>query len=344
MKIWNIGQDQAIDEIFREAGLLIKEGNLVAFPTETVYGLGGDGLNPEACKKIFAAKGRPADNPLILHIYQTKQLDELTLDVPETAKALIKAFWPGPLTLVLPKSVRVPYEATGGLESVAVRMPDHPIALGLIEAAGTPIAAPSANLSGKPSPTRAQDVLEDLADRIDGLIDGGDTQIGLESTVVDCTGSLPVILRPGQVTQEMLEKIAGIVELDPHLMSEEQAPKAPGMKYNHYAPKALMKLAKTNEGLAQEAYEATKTGKKVAVLVDEEFNEALPEGVIVQRWGSLDDRSPLARYFYSSLRQFDRDEIELILALAVPEEGLGVAIMNRMRKAAGNQFVEEESE
>ena len=344
MKIWKIGQDQQETEIFLEAGLEIKKGNLVAFPTETVYGLGGDGLNPEACKKIFAAKGRPADNPLILHIYQTEQLDELTLGVPETAKALIKAFWPGPLTLVLLKSVRVPYEATGGLESVAVRMPDHPIALGLIKAAGTPIAAPSANLSGKPSPTRAQDVLEDLADRIDGLIDGGDTQIGLESTVVDCTGALPVILRPGQVTQEMLEKIAGIVELDPHLASEEQAPKAPGMKYSHYAPKALMKLVKTNKGLAQEAYKAAKAGKKVAVLVDEEFSEALLEGVVVRRLGSLGDRSPLARYFYSSLRQFDRDGIELILALTVPEEGLGIAIMNRMRKAAGNQFVEEERE
>lgn len=344
MKVWKIGQDQQESEIFLEAGLEIKKGNLVVFPTETVYGLGGDGLNPAACKKIFAAKDRPADNPLILHIYQTEQLDKLTLGLPETAKAFIKAFWPGPLTLVLPKSAKVPYEATGGLESVAVRMPDHPIALGLIEAAGTPVAAPSANLSGKPSPTCAQDVLEDLADRVDGLIDGGDTQIGLESTVVDCTGEIPVILRPGQITQEMLEKVAGIVELDPHLTSDEQAPKAPGMKYTHYAPKALMKLSRTNKELARKAYEAVKAGKKVAVLVDEEFNEALPEEVTVQRLGRFDDRSPLARYFYSSLRQFDRDGIELILALAVPEEGLGIAIMNRMRKAAGNEFVEEEIE
>ena len=239
-----ITQDEnRIDEqAIMQAGEIIRNGGLVAFPTETVYGLGGDGLNPDSSCKIYAAKGRPSDNPLIIHIYRMEDLDLLVKEIPDSAKKLAEAFWPGPLTMILPKADVVPKETTGGLDTVAVRMPSHKVALAFIKAAGGFVAAPSANLSGKPSPTLAKYVLEDMDGRIDMIIDGGDIAIGLESTIVDLTGDVPMILRPGYITLDMLKDVLGEVTMDPTLMDGDckERPKAPGMRYRHYAPKGDM--------------------------------------------------------------------------------------------------------
>ena len=236
-----ITQDEnRIDEqTIMQAGEIIRNGGLVAFPTETVYGLGGDGLNPDSSRKIYAAKGRPSDNPLIIHIYRMEDLEVLVKEIPESARKLAEAFWPGPLTMILPKADVVPKETTGGLDTVAVRMPSHKVALAFIKAAGGFVAAPSANLSGKPSPTLAKYVLEDMDGRIDMIIDGGDIAIGLESTIVDLTGDVPMILRPGYITLDMLKDVLGEVTMDPTLMDGDckERPKAPGMRYRHYAPK-----------------------------------------------------------------------------------------------------------
>lgn len=223
-----------------KAGEILKSGGLVAFPTETVYGLGGDALNPEASAKIYAAKGRPSDNPLIVHIADMEALKVLASEVPEKAKLLADRFWPGPLTMIMPKSDAVPYATTGGLDTVAIRMPSHPTAYELIRSSGVYIAAPSANTSGRPSPTTAQHVYEDLNGRIDMIIDSGKVDIGLESTIVDLTGEIPTILRPGYITRAMLEEVVGPVTIDKAILAEHEdpnlRPKAPGMKYKHYAP------------------------------------------------------------------------------------------------------------
>lgn len=240
---WNEERGFEADEL-AEAAQIIRDGGLVAFPTETVYGLGGNGLDPQASKKIYAAKGRPSDNPLILHIAKNEQLHEVVSEIPEAAATLAEAFWPGPLTMIFKKADCVPYETTGGLDTVAVRMPQHTGALQFLEAAGVPVAAPSANTSGRPSPTLAKHVKEDLDGKIDMIIDGGEVGIGFESTIVDVTEEVPVILRPGYITQKMLQDVIGEVQMDPALMqvSDDQKPKAPGMKYRHYAPKADMTL------------------------------------------------------------------------------------------------------
>ena len=228
-------------EVMEKAGEILKSGGLVAFPTETVYGLGGDALNPEASAKIYAAKGRPSDNPLIVHIADMEALKVLASEVPEKAKLLADRFWPGPLTMIMPKSDAVPYATTGGLDTVAIRMPSHPTAYELIRSSGVYIAAPSANTSGRPSPTTAQHVYEDLNGRIDMIIDSGKVDIGLESTIVDLTGEIPTILRPGYITRAMLEEVVGPVTIDKAILAEHEdpnlRPKAPGMKYKHYAPK-----------------------------------------------------------------------------------------------------------
>lgn len=231
-------------EALREAGEIIRQGGLVAFPTETVYGLGGDALNPESSKKIYAAKGRPSDNPLIIHIADIKDLEKIVKEIPQSAYQLADVFWPGPLTMILPKSEEVPYQTTGGLNTVAVRMPSHPVALEFIREAGGYVAAPSANLSGKPSPTKAKYVVQDMDGRIDMIIDGDGVDIGLESTIVDLTGDKPMILRPGYITKEMLDAVLGQVETDPTLLDSDskEAPKAPGMRYRHYAPKGELVL------------------------------------------------------------------------------------------------------
>lgn len=340
MKIWQMTPESPDQKMIEEAAKLLQRGELVAFPTETVYGLGGNGLSPESLLKIFAAKGRPVDNPLILHIADKEMLNDLVVSISPTAEQLMKAFWPGPLTLIMEKAAQVPLEATGGLQTVAIRMPEHSIALQLIRAAGLPIAAPSANLSGKPSPTVAKDVEEDLDDRIAGLIDGGNTQIGLESTVVDCTGALPMILRPGGITREMLEKVVGFVEVDPGLENEGMSPKAPGMKYTHYSPEAQVTILEDKDDLLEALEYAKKSQKKIAFFIPEDFLIQEPLGMNIRliREGTASDWTPLGMNLYKNLREMDREKVVEIFIQAVPEKGLGVAIMNRMKKAAGHCF------
>lgn len=320
---------------------ILKNGGLVAFPTETVYGLGGDALRTDAAACIYKAKGRPSDNPLIVHIAKADDMEKLALSVPDSAKRLAAAFWPGPLTMVLDKSELVPYGTTGGLDTVAVRMPAHRIALELIRRSGVYVAAPSANTSGRPSPTRAEHVWEDLNGKIDYVIDGGRVGIGLESTIVDLTGEIPMILRPGAVTKSMLEQVIGRVEYDPAVISrdirEDAAAKAPGMKYRHYAPKGKMVIVEGSRenvvarinGLVRQ-----KEGESVAVIASQETRECYP-GAEVYCVGSRKDESQIAASLYDVLRKMDDLGVKWIYAESFDSEGLGQAIMNRMFKAAG---------
>lgn len=333
-----------------QAAKLIQAGEVIAFPTETVYGLGADGLNGEAVAKIFAAKGRPADNPLILHIADKKELDRLAVNLSANAKALVDTFWPGPLTIIVEKSSIIPDEVTTGLSTVAIRMPSHPVAAEFIRRCGCPIAAPSANLSGKPSPTTARDVAEDMDGRIAGILDGGQCGIGVESTIVDTTTPLATILRPGGITREMLEHRLGSVEIDPALFGVTTAhPKAPGMKYRHYAPKAPMYLVEgpmAAQHILKVVPKGLAAGLKIGVLCDRTVAKDLPEGsehCLITAWGN--NKSDLAEQLYKLLRVLDREKPDLIIALGVDEAGLGLATMNRMRKAAGfNELWVSESE
>ena len=327
------------DEALKKAAQCIKNGGLVAFPTETVYGLGGDGLNSEAAAKIYAAKGRPSDNPLILHINDQKMLHRIVKDVNAAAKKIMTAFCPGPVTLILPKADIVPRSVTGGLDTVAVRMPDNDIARELIRLSGTPIAAPSANISGRPSPTTAQAVYHDLHDRIDMILDGGACRFGVESTIVDCTEDMPVILRPGAVTKEMLEELFPVVKMDKAIVGENVVPKAPGMKYKHYAPKAEMILFEGNpnkmaDAIARKLYEYEKCGKKAGLLVSREVAEKLQhENTAV--YGVQGDLMTIASEIYECLRFFDDKDVDVILAEGTVDKGIGLAIMNRLHKASG---------
>ena len=326
-----------------QAARLLQQGEVVAFPTETVYGLGADGLNGAAVAKIFAAKGRPADNPLILHIADKNDILLLTTGLTANAKALMEAFWPGPLTLIVDKSALIPDEVSAGLDTVGVRMPSHPVAAQLIALTGRPIAAPSANISGKPSPTDAQAVLDDMQGKVAGIVDGGRCGIGVESTVVDTTSPVPMILRPGGITREMLEAVLGAVEVDPTLAgSTDFKPKAPGMKYRHYAPEAAMYLFEgaATGYLPQTAKQAAAQGLKVGVLCSAELAAqfaAAENNIAVSCWGS--EVSDLAEQLYAMLRAFDKQQVDVILAEGVDEAGLGLAVMNRLRKAAGYQIV-----
>ncbi|MGO4889140.1 L-threonylcarbamoyladenylate synthase [Anaerobacillus sp. MEB173] len=323
----------------KEAAILLSHNEVVAFPTETVYGLGGNALVNEAIDKIYAAKGRPSDNPLIVHISDYAQLKEVVSQVPEKAEALIKAFWPGPLTLVLPKGKDVADKVTAGLDTVAVRMPDHPVALALIELAGVPIAAPSANLSGKPSPTAAKHVYDDLKGRISGLVDGGETGVGVESTVVDCTEEVPMILRPGGVTKEQLEHVVGEVSVDPALSENGQAPRSPGVKYKHYAPKGEMYLVSGGREFIQQLVRKEQDkGHKVGVLTTSE-NETYYKADLVLACGVRADLQSVARRLYDALRTFDDHDVHIIFSEVFPEEGVGKAVMNRLEKAASGNFI-----
>lgn len=331
--------NSAKDEALQKAAQCIKKGGLVAFPTETVYGLGGDGLNRKAAAKIYAAKGRPSDNPLILHINDQKMLHKIVKDVNSMAKKIMTAFCPGPVTLILPKSDIVPSSVTGGLDTVAVRMPDNDIARELIRLSATPIAAPSANISGRPSPTTAQAVHHDLHDRIDMILDGGACQFGVESTIVDCTEDVPVILRPGAVTKEMLEELFPVVKIDGALVGKNTVPKAPGMKYKHYAPKADMILfegnpAKMTKAIAQKLHELENSGKKVGLMVSCEVAKELQhENTAV--YGAQGDLMAIASEIYECLRSFDDKDVDVILAEGTTNSGIGLAIMNRLHKASG---------
>lgn len=336
------GEEKAL----QEAGEVIKRGGLVAFPTETVYGLGGDALNPESARKIYAAKGRPSDNPLIIHISNLKDMERITQEITKEAARLAAAFWPGPLTMILKKSGEVPFETTGGLDTVAVRMPSDPVARKLIAYGGGYVAAPSANLSGKPSPTEAKYVVEDMMGRIDIIIDGGEGKIGLESTIVDMTVMPPKILRPGYITKEILEKALGEkVDTDVTIMRDDsgQAPKAPGMKYRHYAPKGVLTLVEgePKEVIAYingQAGRDREAGEKVGVISTSEQFTAYRADVVKSVGSRLDEES-IAHRLYAVLREFDNEGVTRIYSESFDREGLGQAIMNRLLKAAGHRVV-----
>ena len=367
-----------------EAAEILKQGGLVAFPTETVYGLGGNGLDKEAAKKIYAAKGRPSDNPLILHVSSIEEVYPLVKALPEKAKKLMEAFWPGPLTLVLPKSDLVPKESTGGLETVALRSPENALTLDLIRACGFPIAGPSANLSGRPSPTEASHVFEDLGGRIEGILEDGAVGIGVESTIVDLSENCPTLLRPGAITIEDLEEVLGEkVAIDPTLlgmsMAEGFTPKAPGMKYRHYAPKAEMILFKkkeedeTRSGQEDIAkFILSYGGKELSDCPEKEVKKSVAKAILsygekelsvspekriwilcgedtadlyqgdgrftIQVLGRREEPLSMTHNLFRLLRQADEEGVELILGECYSEEGVGFALMNRLKKAAGQRI------
>lgn len=370
-----------------EAAEILKGGGLVAFPTETVYGLGGNGLDKEAAKKIYAAKGRPSDNPLILHVSSIEEVYPLVKALPEKAKKLMEAFWPGPLTLVLLKSDIVPEESTGGLETVALRSPENALTLELIRACGFPIAGPSANLSGRPSPTEASHVFEDLGGRIEGILEDGAVGIGVESTIVDLSENCPTLLRPGAITIEDLEEVLGEkVAIDPTLLGKSMAegftPKAPGMKYRHYAPKAEMILFKKKEeeendiraGQEDIAKSILSYGEKeLSDCPEKEVKRSVAEAILsygekelsvspekriwilcgedtaslyegdgrftVQILGRREEPLSMTHNLFRLLRQADEEGAELILGECYSEEGVGFALMNRLKKAAGQRIL-----
>lgn len=327
----------------RHAGEVIRAGGLAAFPTETVYGLGGDALNPESSRKIYAAKGRPSDNPLIVHICRFEDIRRIVSRVPDSAVKLADAFWPGPLTMILPRADIVPPETTGGLDTVAVRFPSHPAAQKLIDWSGGYVAAPSANLSGRPSPTAPEYVIEDMNTRIEVIVDGGPVGIGLESTIVDLTTEPAQILRPGYITREMLENVLGQVETDGVLSGNEEAPRAPGMKYRHYAPLGRLVIV---EGEPEQvaAYINARaerdrvSGEKTGVLSTEEMRERYRVDV-VKCAGSREDEESIARNLFAVLREFDNEKVTSIYSESFSDQGLGQAIMNRLLKAAGHHVV-----
>ena len=351
------------DEELKEAAQILRDGGLVAFPTETVYGLGGNALDEKAAGKIYAAKGRPSDNPLIAHVSCAAEVTPLVKYIPEAGKKLMDAFWPGPLTIIFPKSDIVPYGTTGGLDTVAVRMPVDPVANRLIALAGVPVAAPSANTSGRPSPTTADHVWQDLNGKIEMIIDGGPVGIGVESTIVDVSGDVPAVLRPGAITMEMLKDVLGEVTIDPAIlgpMAEGVRPKAPGMKYKHYAPKADQTLVepanvadarKTGEAVAmtQEqveqmvktvwklAKEKIDAGCKVGIICTDESRLRYPQGE-VRSIGARKSQESVAHNLYALLREFDDLKVDYIFSESFTQDHLGQAIMNRLSKAAGYQI------
>jgi L-threonylcarbamoyladenylate synthase len=340
---WNVENVDNLREhpSVKEAAMWIREGELIAFPTETVYGLGANACCDDAIEKIFRAKGRPSDNPLIVHIASFDQLEQAAASWTSTAKRLMDAFWPGPLTIILPKNERIAERTTAGLDSVGVRMPDHPVALALIAEAGVPVAAPSANRSGKPSPTKGHHVYKDMNGRIRGLLDGGATGVGLESTVVDVTDDQVTILRPGGITKSQLESVVGRVHWDPALLENEKTPKSPGMKYTHYAPDAPLYVVDGSAQFLQTCVDRYRTdGKKVGVLASDEFARKV-DADVVKRLGSSSDVEGIARGLYDQLRAFDDTNVDLILAEMYPADGIGEALMNRLLKAAGNRVISE---
>lgn len=329
-------------EVMEEASQVLHRGGMVAFPTETVYGLGADALDEKASAKIYAAKGRPSDNPLIVHISDIEQLDKLVCEIPDNAKKLMDAFWPGPMTLIFKKSGLVPDGTTGGLDTVAVRMPNHKAALELIRTSGVAIAAPSANTSGRPSPTTAAHVADDLSGKIDMIIDGGAVGIGIESTIVDVTSEIPMVLRPGYITMEMLEKVVGKVGIDKAItgpVSPDVKPKAPGMKYKHYAPKAELTMFKGElknvvEHINNLTDKNVKSGIKTGIIACEETKDMYKAGEVLSI-GSRNNEDTIAHNLYGVLRKFDDMNVDVIYGETFEDNRLGQAIMNRLLKAAG---------
>ena len=337
-------------EYIKEASEILRNGGLVAFPTETVYGLGGDATDKEASRKIYAAKGRPSDNPLIVHIAKFSQLEAISTDLPENAKKLADAFWPGPLTMVVNKNEVVPYETTGGLDTVAVRMPNNPVALALIEESGCMIAAPSANTSGRPSPTKASHVYEDLSGKIEAILDGGSVDIGLESTIVDLTEDVVTILRPGYINMDMLREVVGEVRMDPGIVYNDKGttsgarPKAPGMRYKHYAPKGDLTIISGEEDIVvatinQMTKEALDKGQRVGIIATSESADRYKDGQVLVI-GDRADEGSIAHNLYDILRQFDEIGVDVIYSESFATPKMGQAIMNRLLKAAGQKTIE----
>lgn len=333
-------------EALKKAGEIIREGGLVAFPTETVYGLGADALNPEASKKIYAAKGRPSDNPLIVHIAKPEDLEQVAKNISNKARMLASKFWPGPLTMIFEKADCVPKETTGGLDTVAVRLPLDRIARDFIEASNRYIAAPSANISGRPSPTAMEYVVEDMNGRIDMIIGGGDSVIGLESTIIDMTVDTPMILRPGYITKEMIEECIGETAVDQTILSSESgiAPKAPGMKYRHYAPKAELIIVegdsqKVVDYINKQIEENKALGRSVGIICTDETKQCF-EADSIKSVGKRQSSEDIARNLFRVLREFDNEKIDIIYSESFSKEGVGMAIMNRLRKAAGQTIIE----
>lgn len=345
-KMKQLDPDEIDENIIKEAGRLIAAGELVAFPTETVYGLGGDAMSPFASQKIYAAKGRPSDNPLIVHIADFADMNRVAAQVSEQAKKLADAFWPGPLTMIVKKNENVPAETTGGLDTVAVRMPDHPVALALIRKSGCLIAAPSANTSGCPSPTEASHVQKDLSGKIAMILDGGSVRIGIESTIVDLTETVPMVLRPGYITEEMLSEVLGEkVVVDPGIIAADDTrkPKAPGMKYRHYAPKAgLVIVDGLEEAVVERINELVKKkqseGKKAAVIACEETRQRYKADVVLCM-GKRSNEDEVARHLYKILRECDELDIGEIYSESFQTPRIGQAIMNRLLKAAGHTVI-----
>lgn len=359
-KHWILPQagDNSVDKLvqhphIQQAAEWILKGEVVAFPTETVYGLGANALSDKASRRIFEAKGRPSDNPLIVHISSVDQLCRVVDNIPGLGKSLISTFWPGPLTIVMPKGKYMGALVTANLSTVAVRMPDHPVALALIEACDQPLAAPSANRSGKPSPTQAEHVLHDLKGRIPGVLDGGPTGVGVESTVVDISGDKPMILRPGGITKQQLESVVGEVLMDPaleHSYSEQPsqeavAPKSPGVKYKHYAPDGELWIVDHRSGMERMrskiqalVNQYQQAGQQVGILTTDEGTPFYKADKVISL-GRRSDLETVAQGIYHALRTMDQHKVQYILAESFPSTGLGEAIMNRLLKAAGGKVI-----
>lgn len=351
-KVIKLDRETIRPEDFAEAGRILKNGGLVAFPTETVYGLGGDALNPEASMMIYAAKGRPSDNPLIVHISEVSDIEKLAEDIPRIAYALADRFWPGPMTMILKKKDIVPMQTTGGLSTVAIRLPSDEIARMLIKTSGVFVAAPSANASGRPSPTTAGHVIEDLSGRIDMIIDGGACDIGLESSIIDLSGDEPMILRPGFITKEDFEEVVNSVSYDKAVISKKMdkniVAKAPGMKYRHYAPKGSITIVegtvdRVADFINKKTEESESEGHKTAVLAVEE-NIALYHCKNIYSLGRKGDGEEIARNLFAALRELDENGMEVIYSESFDELKLSEAIMNRLRKAAGYNIINTEEQ
>ncbi|MBV7272350.1 threonylcarbamoyl-AMP synthase [Clostridiaceae bacterium UIB06] len=345
-KIVMVDENKLDKDIMQKAGEVIRSGGLVVFPTETVYGLGANALDTKAVKKIFEAKGRPQDNPLIVHIADVEEIEALVSEVPELAKKFMERFWPGPMTIILPKSSVIPDVTSASLPCVGIRMPSNIIARELIRAAKVPIAAPSANISGRPSPTDVQRCVEDLSGKVDYIIGGKICDIGLESTVIDCTTQPTCVLRPGGITLEMLKEVDENTYIDPAVMIKPEKdfkPKAPGMKYRHYAPKAPVKivqgdLKKTIEKINKIVQNYIDENKVVGIMATDETMEYYSKGVIISL-GSRENMISVSHSLFETLRKFDDEKVDVIISEAFEEKGVGVAVMNRLKKSAGFDII-----
>lgn len=346
--VWHVDAISPDSAIIRKAAEIIRNGGLVAFPTETVYGLGADALNAGAVSALFEAKRRPLDNPPIVHVSERITIERLVKTVPSKANVLMERFWPGPLTLILKRSSAVPDVAVAGLDTIAVRMPRHNVALALIEESGCPVAAPSANLAGKPSPTSANHVLADLDGRIDAVLDAGSTRVGVESTVLDLTVDPPEVLRPGGTPYETLVEVLGQVELNPSAVADHALPvekaRSPGIKHKHYSPEAEVivvegELMAVVDKINRLAERYKKESKRPGVLCTEETIGRYAGTGVLKSLGSRKNLDSLARNLFRLLREFDEEDVDVIIAEGVPSEGLGLAVMNRLRKAAGYKII-----